>query len=122
VATSSAASSRTGSRGQAGLERLVHYCATPSFALERLHALDRPASLASADSRLLYRFPKPDVHGRSELLLTPLELLERLARCSQKLEGREPRSLDSLLGNLCTSLVGLAQGARETRSRNDDEA
>jgi hypothetical protein len=25
-------------------------------------------------------------------------------------------------GNLCTSLVGLAQGARETRSRNDDEA
>ena len=54
--------------------------ARPPFALERLHAFGDAASLASPDGRLLYRFPKPDVNGRTELLLTPLELLERLAR------------------------------------------
>ena len=36
-------------------------------------------ALASPESRVLYRFPNPDVHGRTELLLTPLELLEALA-------------------------------------------
>jgi hypothetical protein len=35
---------------------------------------------ASSESRLLYRFPKPDIHGRTELLLTPLELLDALAK------------------------------------------
>lgn len=42
--------------------------------------IEGSASLASPESRLLYRFPKPDVNGRTEILLTPLELLERLAR------------------------------------------
>ena len=64
---------------RAGIERLVRYCARPPFALERLHALDSTTALASPESRILYRFPKPDVHGRTELLLTPLELLEALA-------------------------------------------
>jgi hypothetical protein len=50
------------------------------FALERLHALGSTPSLASPESRLVYRFPKPDIHGRTELLLTPLELLEALAK------------------------------------------
>ena len=52
----------------------------PPFALERLYALDSAPALASTESRLLYRFPKPDVHGRTELLLTPLELLAALAK------------------------------------------
>jgi len=64
---------------RAGIER-VRYCARPPFALERLHALDSAPALASPESRLLYRFPKPDVNGRTELLLTPLELLEALAK------------------------------------------
>ena len=64
---------------RAGIERLVRYCARPPFALERLHALDSTTALASPESRILYRFPKPDVHGRTGLLLTPLELLEALA-------------------------------------------
>ncbi|MSR19644.1 MAG: hypothetical protein EXR91_01500 [Gemmatimonadetes bacterium] len=64
----------------ARIERFVRYCARPPFALERLHAFDGTASLASPESRLLYRFPKPDVNGRTEILLTPLELLERIAR------------------------------------------
>jgi hypothetical protein len=74
------ASVRIEGEDRAGIERLVRYCARPPFALERLHAIEGSASLASPDSRLLYRFPKPDVNGRTEILLTPLELLERLAR------------------------------------------
>ena len=34
----------------------------------------------SPGTRLIHRLPGPDVHGRQELHLTPLELLERLAR------------------------------------------
>jgi hypothetical protein len=70
---------------RAGIERLVRHCARPPFALERLHALDSVPALASPESRLLYRFLKPGApteggsHGRTELLLTPLELLEALA-------------------------------------------
>ena len=47
---------------------------------KRLHALGSTPSLASPESRLVYRFPKPDIHGRTELLLTPLELLDALAK------------------------------------------
>ena len=74
------ASVRIEGEDRAGIERLVRYCARPPFALERLHALDSAPALASPESRLLYRFPKPDVHGRTELLLTPLELLEALSK------------------------------------------
>jgi hypothetical protein len=65
---------------RAGIERLLRYCARPPFALERLHALGGSATLASPEARLLYRFPKPTPHGRTEILLSPLQLLERLAR------------------------------------------
>ena len=58
----------------------MRYCARPPLALERLHALGGTAALASPDARLLYRLPGPDLHGRTKLLLSPLELLERLAR------------------------------------------
>jgi hypothetical protein len=63
---------------RAGLERLLRYCARPPFALERLHALAGVASLASPDARLLYRFPKPTPDGRTEIVLSPLQFLERL--------------------------------------------
>jgi hypothetical protein len=63
---------------RAGLERLLRYCARPPFALERLHALAGVASLASPGARLLYRFPKPTPDGRTEIVLSPLQLLERL--------------------------------------------
>ncbi len=71
------ASVRIEAEDRAGIERLVRYRARPPFALERLHALDSSPAL---EGRLIYRFPKPDVHGRTELLLTPLELLEALAK------------------------------------------
>ena len=65
---------------RAGVERLVRYCARGPLALERLHAPAGIGALTSVEAHLVYRLPEPDVHGRQELRLTPLELLERLAR------------------------------------------
>jgi hypothetical protein len=62
------------SSGQASrrvVERLLRYCARPPFALERLEQ--------RAHDQLVYRFVKPQPDGRTELRLTPLELLDRLA-------------------------------------------
>ena len=42
--------------------------------------LDSSPALTSSESHLIYRFPKPDIHGRMELLLTHLELLEAVAK------------------------------------------
>jgi len=58
-------------RERIGLERLLRYCARPPFALERLELLGH--------DQLVYRLPKPQPDGRTELRLSPLELLERLA-------------------------------------------
>ena len=55
----------------AGRERLLRYRARPPFALERLRELD--------PERLLYDSAKPGPGGNSPLLLTPLELLDRIA-------------------------------------------
>jgi hypothetical protein len=65
------ASVRIEGADRVGLERLLRYCARPPFALERLEQI--------TDDQLVYRFPKPQPDGRTELRLTPLELLERLA-------------------------------------------
>ena len=65
------ASVRIEGADRTGLERLLRYCARPPFALERLEQL--------GDDQLVYRFAKPQPDGRTELSLTPLELIERLA-------------------------------------------
>lgn len=66
---------------RAGVERLVRYTARGRLSRpKRLHALGGTAALASPDAQLLYRLPGPDRHGRTELLLSPPELLERLFR------------------------------------------
>ena len=57
------------------LERLLRYCARPAFASERLEALGEPGN----DERIRYTSPKPRPDGQSALVLTPLELLDRLA-------------------------------------------
>jgi hypothetical protein len=54
---------------RAGLERLLRYCARPPFALERLEQVGH--------DQLVYRLPKPQPDGRTELRLSPLELIER---------------------------------------------
>jgi hypothetical protein len=69
-----------------GIERLIRYCARPPFALNRLDAPDGIASLASPEARLIYRLPVRESRESAErrlpstLLLTPLELLQRIAR------------------------------------------
>ena len=65
------ASVRIEGSDRAGLERLLRYCARPPFALERFEQLP--------DGQIVYRFPKPQPDGCTELHLTPLELIERLA-------------------------------------------
>ena len=65
---------------RAGLERLVRYCARGPLALERLYAPAGIGALSSPEARLVYRLPEPDLQGRQALRLTPLELLQRLAR------------------------------------------
>jgi DNA-directed RNA polymerase subunit RPC12/RpoP len=54
-----------------GLERLLRYCARPAFALERLREIDA--------EHLVYESVKPGPGGSVSLMLTPLELIERLA-------------------------------------------
>ena len=56
---------------RAGLERLLRYCARPPFALEHLHPLD-------AD-HLIYHNPKPRSDSPRDLVLTPLELIDKIA-------------------------------------------
>jgi hypothetical protein len=65
------ASVRIEAAARAGRERLLRYCARPPFALERLRELD--------PERLLYEGAKLGPGGNGPLLLTPLELLDRLA-------------------------------------------
>ena len=54
-----------------GLERLLRYCARPAFALERWREIDA--------EHLVYESLKPGPGGSISLMLTPLELIGRLA-------------------------------------------
>jgi len=65
------ASVRIEAADRAGRERLLRYCARPPFALDRLHELDL--------ERLLYEGTKPGPGLTGSLVLTPLDLLDRLA-------------------------------------------
>jgi hypothetical protein len=58
-------------RDRQRLERLCRYCARPPIAIERLEPL--------SDGRLLYRFKRPWRDGTTHIVLTPLELLEKLS-------------------------------------------
>jgi hypothetical protein len=72
------ASVRVDGTDRSGLERLVRYFARPPFALERLQPYGSEP-LSSPHARVLYRFPRPTPDGRTALILTPFELIERLA-------------------------------------------
>ncbi len=64
------ASVRVEANDRQGLERLLRYCARPAFALERLREID--------PEHLVYEGVKPGPGGSVTLMLTPLELLDRL--------------------------------------------
>ncbi|MGH8829983.1 MAG: transposase, partial [Polaromonas sp.] len=56
---------------RAGLERLLRYCARPPLAMDRLR---------QRGAQLVYHCPKPQSGGkREDLVLTPLELIDRIA-------------------------------------------
>jgi len=65
------ASVRIEADDQEALERLLRYCARPAFALERLREID-PA-------HQVYESIKPGPSGSLTLMLTPFELIDRLA-------------------------------------------
>jgi hypothetical protein len=65
------ASVRVEADDRAGRERLLRYCARPPFALERLLQLD--------PEHLLYEAAKPGQGATGPLLLTPLQLIDRIA-------------------------------------------
>jgi hypothetical protein len=54
-----------------GLERLLHYCARPPIAVERLEQLP--------DGRLSYRLKTPWKDGTTQVIFEPLEFVARLA-------------------------------------------
>ena len=56
---------------RAGLERLLRYCARPPFALAYLHQLDT--------EHLIYHNSKPRSDSPRNLVLTPLELIDKIA-------------------------------------------
>jgi hypothetical protein len=56
---------------RAGRERLLRYCARSPFALDRLREL--------GPERLRYELTKPGPGGAGSLLLTPVELIDRIA-------------------------------------------
>ena len=62
---------RIAAADRAGRERLLRYCVRPPFALQRLRELDC--------EHLIYDHPKPGPGSSGPQLLTPLELLDRLA-------------------------------------------
>ena len=68
---------------RAGLERLLRYCARPALASERL-AWDGP------DQPVRCTLPRPLPSGQTELTLTPLELLDRLAALIPPPRRRSP--------------------------------
>ncbi|MBK8167567.1 MAG: transposase [bacterium] len=66
-----------------GLERLVRYCARPPLSQERLGRLN--------EQTLVYSLRRPTADGRTELLLTPLELLDLLAQLVTSPRLHKPR-------------------------------
>jgi len=65
------ASVRIEAHDRQGLERLLCYCARPSFAADRLEAIDA--------TRLICHLPKPSPDGKTQIVLSPLELIGRIA-------------------------------------------
>jgi len=90
---------------RAGRERLLRYCARPPFALDRLRELD--------PERLVYDPPKRGPGGTGPQILTPLQLLDRLAALVPPPRIHRHRYFGVLAPNspLRTAVTALAPGA-----------
>ncbi|QEP44778.1 IS91 family transposase [Ectothiorhodospiraceae bacterium BW-2] len=65
------ASVRIEAHDRRGMERLLRYCARPPFAADRLEEIDA--------QRLIYHLSKPGPDGQTQIILSPLELIGRIA-------------------------------------------
>ncbi len=85
------------------LERLLRVCARPAFALERLRELD--------PEPLVYESVKPGPRGSVSLMLTPMQLLDRLAALIPPPRRHRQRYSGVLAPNssLRTAVTALAQ-------------
>lgn len=89
---------------RAGLERLLRYCARPPFSMERLRQ-------RGAD--LVYHCPKPQSGGkRADLVLTPLELIDRIAALVLLSAGGESNM--ARITNLCERAERLGWDAQQS--------
>jgi hypothetical protein len=106
-----------------GLERLVRYCARPPFALHRLHAIGGNEALRSPDARLVYRLSGPTPDGRSVLVLSPMELLQRLARLLPPPRVHRHRYHGVLAPNarLRPQVIALREGESDDDPASDDD-
>ena len=103
---------------RAGLERLLRYCARPPFALEHLHQSDA--------EHLVYHCPKPRPDGPRDLVLTPLELIDRIAALVPRPRTHRHRYYGVLAPNapLRSAVTALAPAAvppAPTSSANDEQ-
>ena len=85
-----------------GLERLLRYCARPVFALERLREIHA--------EHLVYERVKPGPKGSVSLMLTPMQLLDRLAVLIPPLRKHRHRYYGVLAPN-APALCGHSAGA-----------
>ena len=88
---------------RAALERLLRYCARPPFAMERLHQ--------RGPGQMIYHCPKPQSGGkRGDLVLTPLELIAKIAALIPPPRIHRHRYYGVLAPNspLRTAVTGLA--------------
>ena len=102
------ASVRVEANDRQGLERLLRYCARPAFALERLREVDA--------QHLVYESVKPGPGGSVTLMLTPLELLDRLAALIPPPRRHSHRHFGVLVPNapLRSAVTALADTGAET--------
>jgi hypothetical protein len=106
---------------RAGLERLLRYCARPPFALEHLQQRDA--------EHLVYHCPKPRPDGPRDLVLTPLELIDKIAALVPRPRTHRHRYYGVLAPNapLRAAVTALAPAAvaavppAPTSAANDEE-
>jgi hypothetical protein len=87
--------------------RLLRYCARPPFALDRLREL--------GPERLRYEVTKPGPGGAGSLLLTPVELIDRIAALVPPPRFHRHRYFGVLALNapLRTAVTALAPAVRD---------
>ena len=93
-----------------GLERLLRYCARPAFALERLREIDA--------EHLVYESVKPGPDGSVSLMLTPLELIERLAALMPPPRRHQHRYSGCWHPTHCCSHSSVRFGQKNSRSND----